>query len=40
MKMEKISGPQNIGSERDDLYEHFRFVLTGAKARAHGKTRS
>ena len=24
--MEKISGPQNIGSERDDLYEHFRFV--------------
>ena len=26
MKMEKISGPQNIGSERDDLYEHFRFV--------------
>ena len=26
MEMEKISGPQNIGSERDDLYEHFRFV--------------
>ena len=26
MKMEKISGPQNIGSVRDDLYEHFRFV--------------
>ena len=24
--MEKISGPQNIGSERDDLHEHFRFV--------------
>ncbi len=24
--MEKTSGPQNIGSERDDLYEHFRFV--------------
>ena len=24
--MEKISGPQNIGSARDDLYEHFRFV--------------
>ena len=24
--MEKISGPQNIGSERDDLFEHFRFV--------------
>ena len=24
--MEKISGPLNIGSERDDLYEHFRFV--------------
>ena len=24
--MEKISGPQNIGSERDDLYEHFRFI--------------
>ena len=24
--MEKISGPQNIGSGRDDLYEHFRFV--------------
>ena len=26
MEMEKTSGPQNIGSERDDLYEHFRFV--------------
>ena len=26
MEMEKISGPQNFGSERDDLYEHFRFV--------------
>ena len=26
MQMEKISGPQNIGSERDELYEHFRFV--------------
>ena len=26
MEMEKISGPQNIGSERDDLYEHFRFL--------------
>ena len=26
MQMEKISGPQNIGSEGDDLYEHFRFV--------------
>ena len=26
MKVEKISGPQNIGSARDDLYEHFRFV--------------
>ena len=26
MQMEKINGPQNIGSERDDLYEHFRFV--------------
>ncbi len=26
MEMEKISGPQNIGSERDDLYEHYRFV--------------
>lgn len=26
MEMEKISGPQNIGSERDELYEHFRFV--------------
>ena len=24
--MEKISGPQNIGSKGDDLYEHFRFV--------------
>ena len=26
MQMEKISGPQNIGSKGDDLYEHFRFV--------------
>ena len=26
MEMEKTSGPQNIGSERDELYEHFRFV--------------
>ena len=24
--MEKISGPKNIGSEHDDLYEHFRFL--------------
>jgi 23S rRNA pseudouridine1911/1915/1917 synthase len=24
--MEKISGPQNIGSKGDDLYEHFRFL--------------
>lgn len=24
--MEEISGPQNIGRESDDLYEHFRFV--------------
>ena len=30
--MEKISGPQNIGSERDDLYEHFRFVADKAQA--------
>ena len=26
MKMEKISGPENIGTQSDDLYEHFRFV--------------
>ena len=26
MQMEKISGLQNISSERDELYEHFRFV--------------
>jgi len=26
MQMEKISGPQNIGSKGVDLYEHFRFV--------------
>ena len=26
MQMEKISGPQNIGSKGDDLYEHFRFL--------------
>ena len=26
MQMEKISGPQNIGSKGNDLYEHFRFV--------------
>jgi len=32
MKMEKISGPQNIGSERDDLYEHFRFVADKGQA--------
>ena len=30
--MEKISGPQNIGSERDDLYEHFRFVADKGQA--------
>ena len=30
--MEKISGPQNIGSERDDLYEHFRFVADKGRA--------
>ena len=24
--MEKISGPENIGPQSDDLYEHFRFV--------------
>ena len=32
MEMEKISGPQNIGSERDDLYEHFRFVADKGQA--------
>ena len=26
MKMEKISGPDNIASQSDDLYEHYRFV--------------
>ena len=30
--MQKISGPQNIGSERDDLYEHFRFVADKGQA--------
>ena len=32
MEMEKTSGPQNIGSERDDLYEHFRFVADKGQA--------
>ena len=30
--MEKTSGPQNIGSERDELYEHFRFVADKGQA--------
>ncbi len=32
MEMEKTSGPQNIGSERDELYEHFRFVADKGQA--------